>query len=103
MIIKEKLYTCNTATLDRGLQASGPIEGIVLAVVDDFTLMRTLKAMVSIEASRSELQKAPNDIVNPLQHVYTINEDHVEAIKQQMFDHHLKVCACKIAALVYGY
>ena len=83
-----KLYTCNTAALVRGLQASSPVEGVVLAVVDDITLMGTLKAVVTMEASRSELQKAPNYIVNPLkQHVYTVNEDHVEEIKQQLPDH----------------
>ena len=57
-------------------------------MVDDVTLMATLKAIVTMEALRSELQKAPTYIVNPLkQDVYTINEGHVEEIKQGLLGH----------------
>ena len=61
---------------------------MVLAVVDEITLMGTLKAVVTLEASRSELPKVPNDIVNPIkQYDYTINENHVGEIKQQLSSH----------------
>ena len=74
--------------LVRGLQTSCPIDGVVLAVVDDITLMGTLKAVVTMEASRSDLQKPPNYTGKPLkQHVYTVNEEHVEEIKQQLSGH----------------
>ena len=54
-----KLYTCNITALVFGLQASSPIDGVVLAVVEDINLMATRKAVVTMTASRSELQKAP--------------------------------------------
>ena len=83
-----KLYTCNTAGLVSGLQAASPIDGVVFAIVDDITLMGTLDSIVDMEASRAELQKAPNYLVNPLkQHVYTINEDHVPEIKLRLPSH----------------
>ena len=48
--------------------------------------MVMLKAEVTMEVPKSELQKAPNYIVNPLkQRVYTINEDHFEEIKNRCF------------------
>ena len=57
-------------------------------MVEDITLMGTLKAVITMETSRIELQKAPNYIVNLLkQHVCMINEDHVEKIKQQLPDY----------------
>jgi len=66
-----KLYTCNTASLVHGLQAASPTDGVVFAIIDDITLMGTLDSIVEMEASREELQKAPNYLINPLkQHVY---------------------------------
>ena len=50
-----KLYMCNTAALVHDLQASSPIDKVVLTVVDDITLMETLKTVVTMEASKSEL------------------------------------------------
>ena len=69
-----------------GQDASSCIDGVVLAVVNDITLMGTLKAVVTMEALKNEFKKASN--YNPLkQHVYTVNEDHVEEIKQQLRGH----------------
>ena len=53
--------------------------------------MGSLDAVVNMEAARDELQKAPNYLINPFkQHVYTINEAHVEAI-QVAFPQHTVV------------
>ena len=37
-----KLYTCNTAALVRGLQEASPTDGVVVAIIDDITLMGSL-------------------------------------------------------------
>ena len=75
---------CAHAKIDvlvSGIQAVSQVDGVILAVVDNITLIGTLKAVVTMESSRSEPQKAPNYITNPRkQHVYAINEEHVEEI-----------------------
>ena len=50
--------------------------------------MGLLDAVVNMEAERDKLQKAPNYLINPSkQHVYTINEAHVEAIQVALPQH----------------
>ena len=57
-----KLYTCSTADLVCGQQASSTTNRLVLAIVND---LGTLKAVVTMEASRRELKNVPSYIVNP--------------------------------------
>ena len=50
--------------------------------------MGSLDAVVNMEAARDELQKAQNYLINPSeQHVYTINEAHIEAIQVALPQH----------------
>ena len=59
-----KLFTCNTASLVKGLQDAGGQDATVVAIVDDITIMGSLDALVSVEKSRSNLQKPANYLVN---------------------------------------
>ena len=83
-----KLFTCNTASLVKGLQDAGGQDATVVAIVDDITIMGSLNALVSVEESRNGLQKAANYLVNSSkQHVYTMNEEHVARIQSALPEH----------------
>ena len=83
-----KLFTCNTASLVRGLQDAGGEDATVVAIVDDITIMGSLDALVSVEQSRNGLQKPANYLVNPAkQYVYTMNEHHVTEIRAALPEH----------------
>ena len=83
-----KLFTCNTASLVAGLQAEGPIDATVVAIVDDITIMGTLDAVKAIDNSRAGLQKPANYQVNlTKQYVYTMNENQVAKIQTELTDH----------------
>ena len=73
-----KLFTCNTASLVKGLQEAGGDDATVVAIVDDIIIMGTLSALTAVEESRDDLQKSANYLVNTTkQYVYTMNESHV--------------------------
>ena len=83
-----KLFTCNTASLVKGLQDAGGQDATVVAIVDDITIMGSLDALVSVEKSRSNLQKPANYLVNVTkQYVYTMNEQHVAEIQSELPEH----------------
>ena len=87
-INSSKLFTCNTASLVAGLQAEGPIDATVVAIVDDITIMGTLDAVKIIDSARERLQKPANYQVNlKKQYVYTMNEDQVAKIQTELKDH----------------
>lgn len=83
-----KLFTCNTASLVKGLQEAGGNEATVVAIVDDITIMGTLSALILVKKSRDDLQKPANYLVNiTKQYVYTMNESHVVQIQRALPDH----------------
>ena len=83
-----KLFTSNTVSLVAGLQAEGPIDATVVAIVDDITIMGTLDAVKAIDNSRAGLQKPANYQVNlTKQYVYTMNENQVAKIQTELTDH----------------
>ena len=86
-INSSKLFTCNTASLMAGLQAEGPIDAKVVAIVDDITIMGTLDAVKAIDSARERLQKPVNYQVNlKKQYVYTMNENQVAKIQTELND-----------------
>ena len=46
------------------LQEASPTDGVVVAIINDITLMGSLDAVVNMEAARDELQKNPNYLIN---------------------------------------
>ena len=85
-----KLFTCNTASLVKGLQEAGGDDATVVAIVDDITIMGTLSALTAVEASRNALQKPANYLVNTTkQYVYTMNESHVPKIQRALLGHNV--------------
>jgi hypothetical protein len=90
-----KLFTCNTASLVKGLQTVADTEATVVAIVDDITIMGTLAAVVLVEQSRDLLQKTANYLVNTSkQYVYTMNETHIARIKEALPKHNVIYIGC---------